>query len=173
MSQAKASAIVWTVLAVSGAEIQAQTIPVEPLSLPLKGAIVCDAIPFPEGMMLEFTDRGKSFSKRETTLGFDTLGNPLQMTLSAEGKSAGGRTVVHIVVVRFVPITEGAVAVVNGFDPSFRFPLERPGEKLPPGWKEATPKEVRQARSLALDFWERRCGKDLRFPGPTGPPITD
>jgi hypothetical protein len=173
MKRAKVRAIVWTVLAISGVEIQAQTTPVEPLSPPLNETIVCEATPDPEGIILEFTDRGRSFSKRETTLGFDAAGTPRQISLSAQSKSLDGRTVHHIVVVRFGPLDEGAVAVVSGFDPNFRFPLERPDEKIPPGWRVATRKEVKQARALALDFWERRCGKDRGFPSPPRPPSTD
>jgi len=78
---------------VSGCSIKAQVASVDLLAKPMNGTTLCRSIVDPEGVLLEFTDAGKSFGKRETTLGFDNEGNPVQMAVTVEAKSAEGKTV--------------------------------------------------------------------------------
>lgn len=168
--------VLLAVLAVSAEPVGGQATPAAALSLPLNGALVCQAIPDPQGTILEFTDSVQSFTKRETTLSYDTLGNPLQLVVLALGNPVQGRAVGQLVVVRFSPKAEGATTSVNGYDPNLVLPLlsaEDSIDNLPPGWKEATATEVQRARCLALDFWKRRCGKDVPRPTPAGPPTTE
>jgi len=156
-------------------ELAAQTPPIEPLAPPVSALMMCAFESDSSGVLLEFTDFGNTFRKRESTLFFDSSGTPRLMVVTAEGPGVEGKTVLHAIVVRFAPIAEGATTVFKGFDPNFRVPLLRPEdsvEKLPSGWSKITTEEVNQARQLASEFWKRRCSKVQKPARPTTPPIT-
>ena len=150
----------------AGIEAQSKSDTLDPLSPPAGQMLICKSLPVtPDDsadVVLQFMDGGESLGERKTTIAYDAAGTPLSLVLSTEGSTAAGRGVLHLIIIRFQPTSDGAHGTLDEKQARTATPeIQNVDSKnsLPPGWNNTTPEEITRARDLALDFWRRRCSK--------------
>lgn len=159
--------------------LNAQARKFDPLVLPNGGPMACRSFPVTPAdsaaIVLDIADDGPGQRGRESVAAYDSLGTPLYILVTASEGTPAALTRMHIVAMRFMPVSSGAritvasdgtivadtTAGARDAEPG-SVPLPRSGGGLPPGAKLLADSETVQVRRLAGWFWDHRCGRKPR-----------
>lgn len=138
------------------------TVGVDPLSIP-KGTLLCHSVRTDPAdstaFLFQYIDGNDSTRQRLSMIGFDSVGAPLYMMVSAPAENARGERLTYVFTVQFFPKAQGGRLI--SFDET---PPQVAGAKRAdsvthrkPIEETLTDAEVAHAKVLAEWFWVHRC----------------
>lgn len=138
------------------------TMGVDPLSIP-KGTLLCHSVRTDPAdstaFLFQYIDGNDSIRKRLSMIGFDSVGTPLYMMVSAPAESARGERLTYVFTVQFFPKAQGG-RLISFDEASSQIEGEKGADSVAhrkPIEETLTDAEVAHARVLAEWFWIRRC----------------